>query len=56
MFIEIKCKEIIGNLFYVKIKYFFDNLFCILKEIDLFGWGLFVNVFFCDVDIGGVKL
>lgn len=54
--IETKCKEIIGNLLYAKIKYLSDNPPRVLKEIDSLGRGSFANVLLCDVDIGGAQL
>lgn len=54
--IETKCKEIIGNLLYAKIKYLSDCPPRVLKEIDLLGRGSFANVLLCDVEIGGAKL
>lgn len=49
--IEQKCKEIVGNLLYVKIKYFFDCQPRILNSIP--GRGGFGHVYYCDVDISG---
>lgn len=54
--IETKCKEIIGNLLYAKIKYLSDCHPRVLKEIELLGRGSFAIVLLCDVDIGGAKL
>lgn len=52
--IEQKCKEIVGNLLYVKIKYLSDCQPRILNSIV--GQGGFGHVHFCDVDIGGYKV
>lgn len=49
--IEQKCKEIVGNLLYVKIKFLSDWQPRILKST--LGPGGFGHVFYCDVDIGG---
>lgn len=50
--IEQKCKEIVGNLLYVKIKYLSDCKPRISKSI----LGRGVHVHFCDVDISGNKV
>lgn len=47
--IEQKCKEIVGNLLYVKIKYLSDFQPRILKTTQRRG----VHVHYCSVDIGG---
>lgn len=44
------------SLFYFKFKYFFGCLFLILKEKDELGYGLYVIVYLCEVDIGGEML
>lgn len=49
--IEQKCKEIVGNLLYVKIKFLSDWQPRIFKST--LGPGGFGHVFHCNVDIGG---
>lgn len=50
--IELQCKAIIGKLLYVKIKYFSENIPCILEEQALLGKGSFAEVHQCKVDFG----
>lgn len=52
--IEQKCKEIVGNLLYVKLKFLSDCQPLISKSS--FGPGGFGHVYFCDVDICGKKV
>lgn len=51
--IELHCKDIIGHLLYVKIKYFHDKPIRILKEEDFIGKGSYAEVHKCHADIGG---
>lgn len=54
--IELRCKEIIGELLYVKEKYFPDKPIRILKEKGFIGKGSYAEVHACDAEIGGCKL
>lgn len=54
--LEQNIKEIFGKLLYVKIKYMSDCQPRIMKEHTTIGRGLFGNVQYCDVDIGGNKI
>lgn len=54
--IERKCKEIVGNLLYVEIKYLSDCQPRIMNEHTILGRGVFGHVNLCDVDIGGNKV
>lgn len=51
--IELHCKDTVGNLMYVKIKYFHDKPIRILKEKGLIGKGSYAEVHKCKADIGG---
>lgn len=54
--IKVRCMEHIGNLLYVKMKYFPDKQIRILKEGGFIGRGSYAIVHQCYVDIGGCKL
>lgn len=54
--IEKKCKNIIGYIFYVNIKYLLVCLFFVLEEICIFEWGLYSFVYLCVVDNCGIRL
>lgn len=54
--IERKCKEIIGKLIHVNMKYLPDIHFSILREHKVLGQGSFASVLICDVEIAGTKL
>lgn len=54
--IELRCKDIIGHLLYVKIKYFHDKPIRILKEADLIGEGSYAEVHECHAVIGGIEV
>lgn len=54
--IESKCKEIIRNLLYAKIKTFSDHPFRITNEGPILGTGSFAVVHLCDVYFGDKKI
>lgn len=54
--IKVRCMEHIGNLLYVKMKYFPVKPIRILKEGGFIGRGSYAEVHQCYADIGGCKL